>query len=130
MCLSENIVDELLGPLSIHFEAADLAYNDYLDSGGSFLFACSLRRINASARGILLAKAYLLGGEMRSYAVELIRHYDVWITLWDEHAATNKHAFSDRFAFESALPFPHDAKQSLKRYLDEQSAKLSAGDLE
>jgi len=105
--------DELLGPLHMHFLAAAQAYRDYLENGQSFVFACTLRRTNASARELLLRRGHLLPRERVGDAVALLRHYDVWLTCWDELAARMKPGLEDRFVFENAVTFPKDAQRRL-----------------
>jgi hypothetical protein len=99
----------------MHFLAAGQAYADYMDNGKSFLFACSLRRINASARELLLTHGHLLPKEMQPHAITLLRHYDVWLTLWDELAASMKPSLDQAFVFENPVQFPKDAQQALRQ---------------
>lgn len=105
--------DALLGPLHIHFLAAAQAYRDYFENGKSFLFACSLRRTNASARELLLHHAYLLPDELQPHALALLRHYDVWLTLWDELAANTEPTMEQPFVFENPVSFPKEAQRKL-----------------
>ena len=110
---ARELRDRLLGPLGMHFLAAAGAYSDYLENGRSYLFACSLRRINASARELLLTCGHLLPDDHRPDALALLRHYDVWLTLWDHHSAALKPAVEEAFVFENAVNFPKDAQQRL-----------------
>jgi hypothetical protein len=103
----------LLGPLHMHFLAADQAYADYLANGKSFLFASSLRRINRAARALLLAHGHLLPDDAQSHALALVRHYDVWMSLWKDLAARQKPAMADRFVFDNPVSFPREARQAL-----------------
>lgn len=105
--------DRLLGPLRMHFLAAGQAYQDYLHNGRSYLFACSLRRISAAARQILMTWGHLLGQEHVPDALALVRHYDVWLTLWDDHSARLKPAMSDPFVFDNVVTFPKEAQKRL-----------------
>jgi hypothetical protein len=107
--------DRLLGPLSMHFDAASRAYDDYMKAGRSYLFACSLRRINAAARLLLLEHGHLLPTELRGDALDLIRHYDAWLTLWDDHAAAMKPAYDHEFVFDSIVRFPREAQRRLMK---------------
>ncbi len=110
---ARELRDRLLGPLRMHFLAAGQAYQDYLQDGRSYLFACSLRRINAAARQLLLTWGHLLGPEHSTDAIALVRHYDVWLTLWDEHSARLMPAMADPFVFENAVNFPRSAQERL-----------------
>lgn len=109
----EKLVDRLLGPLTTHFAAADQAYADYLSDGRTFLHASRLRRTNESARQLLLGQADLLPDDARPHALALIRHYDVWLSLWDDHAARAKPHANDEFVFQNRVRFPTDAKDAL-----------------
>jgi hypothetical protein len=109
-----RLLDELLGPLHMHFLSARAAYSDYLENGRIFLFASSLRRINEGARSLLMAKAWLLPDDLQPDAVALIRHYDVWMTLWDELNARLAPAPGDEFVFENAVTYPREAEQRLE----------------
>ena len=108
-----ELLHQLLGPLHMHFKAAKAAYHRYLSNGKSFLFAVSLRRINSSARQLLLDKGYLLPEERQADAVALIEHYDVWLTLWDDLASRGPIAFGEPFVFENKVNYPRDSEQRL-----------------
>lgn len=109
------LLDELLGPLHMHFRCARAAYRDYMGGGRTFLWASSLKRINGAARALLLAKGYLLPDERQDDAASLIRHYDVWLTRWDDFAERRRPALDDPFDFENDVGFPRDAEGRLER---------------
>ena len=108
------LIDELLGPLHMHFLCARAAYADYLAAGRTFLFARSLRRINGSARNLLMAKGHLLPAELQADAAALIGHYDVWTTLWMEHRRLTRPKLDDVFAFANAHTYPKDSEARLE----------------
>ena len=108
--LRDDLRDALLGPLHMHFLAAKAAYADYLANGKSFLFACSLRRLNLSARQLLLDKGHLLPEALKADAVALIGHYDVWLTLWDALAELARPRPEDEFVFENRHTYPRAAE--------------------
>jgi hypothetical protein len=110
-----GLLDELLGPLHMHFLSARAAYQDYLATGKSFLFANCLRRTNASARDLLINKGYLLPEQNQADATALIRHYDVWLTLWDDLARRDNPQLDDCFAFDNKVTYPKDAARELDR---------------
>lgn len=110
----ERLLHNLLGPLSMHFLAARGAYEDYLADGKSFLFACSLRRRNLSARALLLEHGFLLPEEHKGDAVALIRHWDVWLTLWEDLERRTSPRPQDPFAFDNAVTYPVDAQARLE----------------
>ena len=118
----DKLRDLLLGPLHIHFLAAARAYGDYLENGKSFLFACSLRRTNASARQLLLTYGHLLPDDMQGHAIALLRHYDVWLTLWDQLAEEEKPSMEQAFVFENPVRFPREAQQALEDLLEQSRA--------
>ena len=111
----ERLLGELLGPLHMHFLGARAAYRDYLANGRSFLFASSLRRINLAARALLLDKGWLLPEALQPCATALVGHYDVWLTLWEEHAARTRPAPDDPFVFENRFTYPREAEAQLER---------------
>ena len=117
-----QLLYNLLGPLHVHFAAADQAYRDYLKSGKSFLFACSLRRTNASARSLLLAHGYLLPEPLQADALALLRHYDVWLTLWDDLKQRSNPSFNDPFVFANSINFPVESRGRLAALHRELSA--------
>jgi len=110
---ARELRDRLLGPLRMHFLAAARAYEDYLENGRSYLFACSLRRTNVSARQLLLTCGHLLPPEHSGDAIALVRHYDVWLTLWDDHSAALKPSMAEPFVFDNSVTFPKQAQQRL-----------------
>ncbi|WP_114954916.1 hypothetical protein [Sphingosinicella terrae] len=112
------LLDELLGPLHMHFLCARAAYQDYLANGRTWLWACSLRRINKAVCSLLMAKGYLLPDEMQDAATGLVRHFNVWLTLWDDLADRTKPAPGDPFVFENEVTYPRDAEARLERLYD------------
>lgn len=116
---SRQLLDELLGPLHMHFLAARLAYGDYLANGRTFLFARSLRRVNGAARELLLHKGYLLPEALQSHAAALIRHYDVWMSLWDDLAEEARPAPGDPFVFENRITYPKDSEARLREMYEQ-----------
>ncbi|HEV2866696.1 MAG TPA: hypothetical protein VGX37_09285 [Allosphingosinicella sp.] len=123
---AKRLVEELLGPLHMHFLSARAAYRDYLDNGRGFRFASSLRRINGCARELLLNKRHLLPEEHQASAVALIGHYDAWMALWDEHAERLRPAPDDPFVFENRHTYPRDAEQRLEALYEGLGAGRSA----
>jgi hypothetical protein len=115
----QQLRDRLLGPLHTHFLSAARAYGDYMENGKSFLFACSLRRTNASARQLLLDHGHFLPDELQPHAIALLRHYDVWLTLWDEAAATEKPSMEQAFVFENPVRFPREAQHALTAFYEQ-----------
>ena len=109
-----GLLDDLLGPLHMHFLAATSAYADYLAAGKSFLFACSLRRTNASARQLLLDRGWRLPESHQADAAALLRHYDAWLTLWDAHSERLRPGPGDPFVFANDVTFPKDAQERLE----------------
>lgn len=109
-----RLLDDLLGPLHMHFLVAAQAYADYLAGGKSFLFACSLRRTNGSARELLLGEGWRLPESRQGDAAALLRHYDAWLTLWDAHADRSRPEPGDPFVFANDVTFPRDAQERLE----------------
>jgi hypothetical protein len=109
----------LLGPLSDHFNAAGKAYADYLQNGKSFRFACALRRINGSARALLVDHRDLLPEELQGHAAALVHHYDVWMALWDDLAAAGEPGMEDPFVFENPVRFPRESQRALLECYDQ-----------
>lgn len=113
--LREPLVAELLGPLHMRFRAAKAAYRSYLEQGRIFLFAQNLKRINLSSRALLLDKGWMLPEAHRAHALDLVAHWDVWLTLWEELAARASPRSSDTFVFENSFTYPREAEEALER---------------
>lgn len=109
-----RLLDDLLGPLHMHFLVAAQAYADYLAAGKAFLFAVSLRRTNASARELLLAHGWRLPEELQADAAALLRHWDAWLTLWDALAERLRPGPGDPFVFANEVTFPRESQQRLE----------------
>lgn len=109
-----RLLDDLLGPLHMHFLVAAQAYADYLAAGKSFLFAASLRRTNASARELLLAHGWRLPDALQADAAALLRHWDAWLTLWDALAERLRPEPGDPFVFANEINFPKDSQDRLE----------------
>jgi hypothetical protein len=108
------LLDDLLGPLHMHFRVAASAYADYLAGGKSFLFASSLRRTNTGVRELLLGRGWLLPEDLQGDAAELLRHYDIWLTLWDDFARSLRPAMEDPFVFANSVNFPKASQERLE----------------
>jgi hypothetical protein len=118
------LLHELLSPLHSHFLGARAAYQAYLDEGRAYRHAGSLKRINLSARALLLGKSSLLPTDVRACATALIGHYDVWLALWDELAERTRPAPGDRFVFENKVTYPREAEERLERLYEELRATV------
>ena len=119
------LLDELLGPLHMHFLCARAAYRDYLANGRTWLWACSLRRINSAACSLLISKGYLLPDELQDAAIGLVRHFNVWLTLWDDLAERTHSAPGDPFVFENEVTYPRDAEARLEQLYESLRQRLS-----
>lgn len=102
----------LLGPLSDHFAAAGQAYADYLQNGKSFRCACRLRRINGAARDLLVNYGDQLPQDLHDHVRALVRHYEVWMGLWDD-LARSEPLPDQPFVFENSVRFPKESQQAL-----------------
>jgi hypothetical protein len=118
----DALLHQLLGPLHMHFRCARAAYAAYLNDGKRFLFASSLKRLNLSARGLLLEHGHRLPEALQAEAAALIGHYDAWLTLWDAHAQATRPGPEDEFAFENRFTYPKDAEAALEALYRELSA--------
>ena len=105
--------DCLLGPLHTLFLAAGQAYGDYMANGKSFLFACNLRETNMAVKKLLIEHGHLLPEGLQPHVAALLRHYDVWLKLWEELAAAEKPTPEQPFVFENSVRFPREAQQAL-----------------
>ena len=117
----QRLLHELLGPLHMHFRAARAAYADYLGCGRTFLFASSLRRLNVGARRLLLSKGHLLPEPLRVDALALVRHWDVWLTLWEDLEERSSPRPEDSFIFENDIVYPREAEGRLERLYSQMS---------
>ena len=109
-----RLLDELLGPLHMHFLAAHAAYGDYLSGGKTFLHASVLRRINLAARALLLSKGWLLPESLQQDALALVRHWDVWLTLWEDLERREQPRAEDPFVFQNDVTYPRGAQEQLE----------------
>ena len=116
------LLHQLLGPLHMHFRAAHAAYAAYLENGKAFLFACSLKRLNLGARGLLLERGHLLPEALRPEAIALIGHYDAWLTLWERHAEQMRPGPGDAFAFDNDVTSPRRAEAAIEALFQATSA--------
>lgn len=111
----EIIVSELLGPLNMHFQRGEAAYQNLYADGRQFLFTKILRDNNRAIRSLILTKGYLLPLEQQQNAIELVAHLDIWLELWEQLAATKVHKPADTFSFESCK-YPQEAATALKEF--------------
>lgn len=112
--MTASLLADLLGPLHMHFLAARRAYRDYLDGGRAFVHTRSLRRINLSARSLLLNRGWRLPAELQPDAAALVAHYDVWLSHWSDRRAEARPGPHDAFVFENRHTYPKDAEARLE----------------
>lgn len=103
-----------LGKLFINFNRSEIAYKNYLKEGGVFLHARILKECNEFLRHLLIENSYLMGEELRNAALDLICHYDIWITKWNDLYDKTKPKLDDVFVFENNHVFPKEAEQKFK----------------
>lgn len=108
-----ELSERLLKPLLLCFLAGDQAYSKYMAGGKTYFFACELRRINASARALLLEHGHRLPAHARDTAVALLRHYDTWMRLWDDLSARQRPSPDATFIFDNPVRFPREARLAL-----------------
>lgn len=109
------LISELLGPLSMHFQRGEAAYQNFHSDGRQFLFAKILRDNNREIRSLILTKGYLLPLDQQQNAINLVAHLDIWLELWEQLAATKTHQPNDQFSFESCK-YPQAAATALKEF--------------
>jgi hypothetical protein len=117
--MNSPLLDDLLNPLNCHFAKARVAYGQYSASGGRFKFAQELRRINLSARQLLVGKNHLLPDQWQADALALVAHYDKWLKLWTEHRSATKPRPDDIFTFENRHTYPKASEVRLERLREE-----------
>jgi hypothetical protein len=113
--VQENLISELLGPLSMHFQRGEAAYQNFHLDGRQFLFATILRDNNYEIRKLILSKGYLLPLVQQQQAIDLVAHLDIWLALWKDLAATKTHRPEDKFSFESCK-YPKESATALKEF--------------
>ena len=120
----KNLVPELLGPLSMHFQRGEAAYQNFHVDGRQFLFATILRDNNYQIRKLILSKGYLLPLVQQQHAIDLVAHLDVWLALWEDLAATKAHRPEDKFSFESCK-YPQSSATALKEFCIESLKQIN-----
>jgi len=118
--MKERVLNELLSPLHLEFERTRSAFQRWL-SKNLYLEAKVIREGNLHIRNTLLEKAHLIPSHLRSDAVRLVEHYDVWLEEFDRLRGGTEPDTSQPFVFvgPKGYPFPNDAEQHfLEAYRD------------
>ncbi len=103
-----------LGKLYVNFNRSEIAYKNYLKEDNVFLHASILKECNLLLRNLLLENTHLMEKELRNAALDLICHYDIWITKWNDLYDKTKPNLDDVFVFENNHVFPKEAEQKFK----------------
>jgi hypothetical protein len=115
----EVLVSNLAGPLSMHFQRGEAAYQHLVSDGSKFLITKILRDNNREIRGLILSKGYLLPLEQQQNAIDLVAHLDIWLERWEQLAATKIHQPEDSFSFESCK-YPKGSVAALAEFCRQQ----------
>lgn len=122
MTILENIGD-FLGVARTQLSRAELAYNAYIKSGKTFLYAKILKVANDALRDLLVRNTHLLPIEQTTNALALIHHIDVWGAIWEESVASEKPSLMDVFTFENGVNFPREEVALLMEYYEKNFCK-------
>ena len=107
---------EFLGPLRIHLERGQRAYETYCERGRTFFFARLLRQNNESIRKGIIERGHYLPFGIQPHAAALLHHIDVWSAQWDALAERVDPGPDDEFVFASAVPFPRSDVDAMMAY--------------
>ncbi|MFI4861170.1 MAG: hypothetical protein ACIAXF_10855 [Phycisphaerales bacterium JB063] len=114
-----RILNDCLGPLTMHLRRAQAAYRGYLEDGKTFRRALVLWDANNALRQHLLDTGWLLPEPMQEEATRIIAHLDIWAALWTAHRASETPTLEDVFAFANDDRFPGQAESALKHYFEQ-----------
>lgn len=95
------------------FTEAEEAYRQYLNDGKKFRHTIPLREVNERIHKLIFEIRLHLKSETQEAADALIAHYRSWMDLWDKHHEQIQPGPDDIFAFQTEVPFPRDAKDTL-----------------
>ncbi|WP_298064515.1 formyltransferase family protein [uncultured Rikenella sp.] len=105
-------------------ERSEKIYTHYLASGRTYRDALDLKECNAHIRDMVGTDLPNLPVQMRSPAQKLIRHYDDWLSLWEDFDRSRDFGPDNLFLFENPHHFPKEAARSLIEYYRCQSLEM------
>lgn len=105
-------------------ERSEKIYTHYLASGRTYRDALDLKECNTHVRDIIRTDLYNLPVQIQYPARELLRHYDVWLRLWEDFHRSRDFGPDDMFAFENPNRFPKEAARSLIEYYRYRSLQI------
>lgn len=103
-----------LGLIYTNFKRSEIAYKNYINDNNIYLHAKILKECNLLIRSLLLDNSFLLREELRSDAINLISHYDIWLEKWNDLDKKKAYAINDVFIFENEYVFPKESEKRLK----------------
>lgn len=114
-----EVAFEILGPLDTLLKRGEVAYNNYISNGKTFLYAKILKNNNERIRELILQKSHYLPFEQHSNAIDLVTHIDIWHVLWENLYESKVYEINEEFAFENHATFPEKSVESLYAFYSE-----------
>ena len=124
------LLSEVLGPVCAHLRRTNMAFARWRELN-LFLEQQIIAESNAEIRRILLQKYHLLTPDLRSPAMALIEHYDMWFEEFERQRRSQKPSAGTAafvFAGPQGYPFPRSAEQMFEEALTLVHSKLLGAD--
>ena len=112
-----NITEQqikFLGQIYVGLKRTEIAYNNYLQIGQTFIHAKILKACNEQIRNLLFENSFLLSDNLQNDALKLISHYDIWLEKWINLEKKSKPELEDKFLFQNTFTFPKESAINLE----------------
>jgi hypothetical protein len=114
----EEQFSRLISPVHFFLHLSRRAYAKYLVNK-IFLHAKNIRFANEKVYGLLAELPAYLPVELRDDAIELLNHYGIWMSQFDEWEKEQRPKLADPFVFyhlDDQSAFPKEAEQHFFDY--------------
>jgi hypothetical protein len=117
----EEQFTRLLSPVNFFLHLSRKAYAKYL-ANKIFLHAKNIRTANEKVCSLLEEFPELVPDELFADAIELVNHYGIWMTQFDEYELKQQPKLDDLFIFyhlDDQSAFPKEAEQHFFDYYNQ-----------
>jgi hypothetical protein len=119
----------LIAPLFIYFKLSRKAYNKYM-ANKIYLHALNIYESNKRIKELLINHPTYIPQQLQDDAIELINHYSIWMSQFDELRATRNFELKDGFIFyhlDDQSAFPRQAEHHFIDYYNKQNKLAENG---
>jgi hypothetical protein len=122
----EEQFNRLIAPVNFFLHLSRKAYAKYM-TNKILLHAKNIRSANQQVCDLIISSPALLPAELFDDAIELLNHYAIWMSQFDDHERKHQPGLGDTFVFyhlDDQSAFPKKAEQHFFDYYNQLKQEL------